>query len=151
MKKGFTLIETVIVLFVMCLAVGAVLFGTSGLLARNKIDEAQEQIVSLLKDARDKTLARDGGAAYGVHLQTTQAIFFRGPTYSAGAASNTAYVLPSDIQISSYALTGGGADVIFTALTGETRNDGTIRLQKVGSSTINRTIRIYASGTIKPE
>lgn len=146
-KRGFTLIEIVISLAILA-AVTLIVSGsftTSN--TRHALDKKTAIVLSLLEQARGQTLSAKNDSAYGVHFETTKAVLFTGPTYSSTASStNVVEPLGSMVQISTITLAGGGSDVLFQKLTGQTSQSGTIRLILTASSTQNKTITVSATG-----
>lgn len=147
-RKGFTLLEIVVVcaIFVGATIASAVFF--SRFFSNARLEQAGEAAVSLLRDARDQTLARQGGYSYGVHAATSTLTLFRAPIFAAGAFTNVVYVLPATVTASS-ALPGGAADVVFDPLTGRANPAGDIILQKAGSPPLQKTIHIYEAGFVE--
>jgi len=65
---------------------------------------------------------------WGVHLETTKAVLFKGTVYSALGSDNVVLDLPNSVTISSILLNGGGAEVIFQDKLGSTATDGNITM-----------------------
>lgn len=152
MKKGFTLLELLMVVSIL------VLLGTASLASfvnsRNIRDLTTfgQNVVSILKLAQSRALAGENNSQWGVRLESGRFILFQGVTY-AGAANTQIYVLPSHIQIWNIALAGGGQDVIFKKLTGRTDQSGIFELQaatdasKIFSVTVDASGKVYQTGT----
>lgn len=114
--------------------------------SRETLDKRTVIALSLLEQARNQTLSAKGALAYGVHFETTKAVLFTGPTYSALAGTNVVEPMSPLIQVSDISIVGGGSEVVFNRLTGETAQSGTITLSLVASSTQQKTITIYNTG-----
>lgn len=143
--KGFSFIEIIFVVLII-LVMGAVLVSPFVSFQRaTELNATTEQILSFLFEARSKTLASEGETIYGVHIETSRVVLFSGATFVDGTASNVVFTFPSGVQVSSLALNGGGSDVIFTRLTGETTQHGTITTRSVTDGR-TRTITIQQTG-----
>lgn len=135
-------------LAVMFMLVVVVVNGFSSFRRGQELGAASGNIVSLLNEARAKTLASEGASQYGIHFSSTQAVFFQGTVFSAGNPTNKPYNLPSLIEISAIALNQGGSDVVFQRLTGETNFYGAITLRSKGDDPKTKTVTIRQGGII---
>ncbi len=147
-KKGFSLIEIIIVIGILGLltAISVATFVTF----RNSqgLNKDTETVVEVLEQARTQTLSSQNGSAYGVHFGTSAVTLFAGGTYAAGAAGNQIFSLLSSDTILTITLTGAGSDVVFNRLTGETGQDGTIVLSSASAGR-TRTVTIYKTGVVE--
>lgn len=154
---GFTLLEIVISIGVMTLLIT---IGTISLMnSRNTKDlvSSAHGVVSVLRLAQSKSLAGEDASTWGVRFDQggSQYIIFRGPTW-AGSTSTQSHILPSSIEISSMGLFGGGQEVVFKKINGETDQFGTVTLRiKSSGDTITTVIdpsgQIHRSGsTLSP-
>lgn len=104
-------------------------------------------VVSLLNKARQNTLSSFNSTNYGVHFDGDKAVLFTGSVYSSNSVTNEPIVfnnrviipIPSGLNI------GGGGDVVFERLTGETIG-GTIKIQLTSNSTKHKIITIGKIG-----
>lgn len=145
LTKGFTLIELLMVMGVMGV-IGAIVF-TSFLKLRDTqaLSKDTETIVAVLREARNQTLSSKNASVYGVHFSATSTVFFVGSTYSAGAATNKTYPLNSGDNILTISLAGGGSDVVFQRLSGETSQNGTVVISSSKLS-YTKSVVIYKTG-----
>ncbi len=139
---------------IMVLAIGVVLIGiiTSSFVtlgATQGLSGNTESVASLIRQARAMTFSSAADLQYGVHLDTTQAVLFQGPSYSASNSSNVVVSLGSKVTISSVTLYGGGSNIIFNRLTGETGNYGTTTLALVASPSVQKLIVVSPTGTVE--
>ena len=81
-------------------------------------------------------------------MQIQQIIIFRGTTYDAGTSTNIVEQVLPLAEISSTSLNGGGNDIVFERLTGETDNYGTVFISIPGT-TVSSTITIYETGLVE--
>ncbi len=92
------------------------------------------------------TLASKNANQFGVHLESSQVTLFEGNTFVPGNSSNVVNLLNKRVNINSINLAGGGVDVIFQRLTGETVQSGTVTMALVASTTRTKTVTIYGTG-----
>lgn len=147
-RRGFTIVELIVVLSLIGVVFIVTMVAWSGLSTRALSEEIEQEIVSLIQLAREKTLSRQNGASYGVHFTSSTVTVFPGSTFADGATSNTAYALPANFEIGVTNLRGGGVDIFFLPFSGTTNQDGAVRLDHT-TSDITRTITIYASGYVE--
>lgn len=138
------IVGSAILAFIVAIALG----GLSGLRKTTVLDSAAENGISLLSEARAKTLSSEDQTVYGVHFETSQMVLFKGLIYSATDPGNKTTVLHSEVEISNIALNGGGSEVIFQRLTGDTIQYGTVTFRLKVDFAQNRTITIGQSGDI---
>ena len=151
MRGGYSLVELLIVLGILVLIGTLVFLGFDGFFGTSGLHQATEGVLSLMEQARGKTISREGGFAYGVHFDSNKATLFRAPTYIDGNVFNTVYDLNPGFHIAATTLNGGGTDVIFQIITGETLSDGTVAIEKVGDPSVKKVIKINATGIVEVE
>lgn len=140
MKKGYTLIELLIAIAVLTviLVISAATF--YNLTKKSDIDISRDNIISTLNTARNKTVASEGSAQYGVYFDITSSpdrYILRSTSFE------EIHDLLSTIEIS----IGGGSEVVFKRLDGSTDNYGSITIKHLTTNE-TRTIYIYSSGEI---
>ena len=148
---GFTLLEILIVIAIFALVA---VFGVSPLLLFKKTSDlngALETGVSFLLEARAKTLSSKNEARYGVHFDNGGTTFFTGAVFAEGAVGNEGAPLPFSVEIASISLQGGGNDVVFNRLTGETNAYGTVIFRLKSDTTKTKTLRVEKTGIISTE
>lgn len=143
--KGFTLIEILIAVSVVAiLGTMSIVSFRSSRNVRDMTTSAQNAL-SVIRLAQSKTLAGENDSAWGVHLESNQITLFEGDSY-ASAISTQDYPFPPSIEITSIALNGGGSDIIFKRITGQTDTDGTFVVDVIGSPDNSFSITIDTSG-----
>lgn len=150
-NKGMTLLELLIVIAIIIVLSVIVTPSLSKFKAERSLVNTAEDIVSVLNKARNDTIGSLGGNQYGVHLDTNKFTYFIAPTYINGTSTNIVTTLDDSITIPSSGginLNGGGSDIIFTRITGDTSNYGTIVLQLSSDATRQKTITINKTGVI---
>lgn len=106
-------------------------------------------IIAIINEARTSSLASKNALKYGVHLEEFQTVLFEGDTYINGAVSNKYQLFNQRVHKSSHSLGGGGDDIVFSRLTGETNNFGTINIALINDSMSSTTISINQSGVVQ--
>lgn len=113
------------------------------------LDTGALKVLTELRNARSLTLSSKHAQPWGVHIASSSVTLFQGGVYDAATTTNVVTALNSFVTISSTILAGGGSDVIFERLTGETAHFGTITLSLIASSTMKRTITVYETGVVE--
>lgn len=110
-----------------------------------------EDIVTLLNKARMDTLASKNSNSYGVHFEADRVVLFTGTVFNNDDANN--YIVDLDDAVSvktngGINISGGGNDILFIRLTGDTDQNGTIVVQLNSDNTQNKIITIKKTGII---
>lgn len=147
MKKGFTLVELLITIavLVVILVISAAVF--YNLTKKTDLDASRDNIISTLNTARNKTIASEEASQYGVYFDTTSSpnrYILRDTSF------DEIHDLPSAIEISNISFNGGGDEVVFKLLDGNTDNYGSITIKHLTTNE-TRTIYIYSSGEISTQ
>lgn len=147
-KKGFTLMELLVVM-----AIGIALFAISinvfsNLRNKESLDSVSALVVEVLRQAKHATIESKNSNQYGVYFNTSNIVLYIGPTYIPGSPTNEVYNFSSDVRLYSISINGGGNAVLFDRITGDTINNGTIVLRSETSST-TKSITIYKTGLIE--
>ncbi|MBI3019818.1 MAG: hypothetical protein HYY60_00620 [Parcubacteria group bacterium] len=149
--RGFTIFEIIIVIgiFIALAAAGA----TPLLFLKNKnaLVNAAERSVSLLSAARTQTLSSENAARYGVHFAPDRAVLFKGTSFNANDPENEQFFFGSAVENAMVSLNGGGTDVVFKRLTGETDGYGTITFRLKKDPTVTRIITVERTGVVSTE
>jgi prepilin-type N-terminal cleavage/methylation domain-containing protein len=138
---GFTLMEILGVVAVMTILMTIVLTSFTTLNKNQALDKTAKYVASIIEEARGNTLFSKNDAQYGIKFASSSVTLFKGATYSAGSSDNVVYELNPLVSISNISLSGGGSEMVFDRLTGNTTQTGTITLS-LNSST---TTRVYVS------
>ncbi|MBI2100754.1 MAG: type II secretion system protein [Candidatus Vogelbacteria bacterium] len=139
MKRGFTLLEFLIVVGIIALLTSLVLWPFANFRDEKLLDGAAEDILTFLNEARTRTLSSDGATAYGVYFESAKMTL---------VPDNKEVVWPNRLTISEIALTGGGATLMFKRLTGATAESGTVTVSLVSDNSRQRVIAVSAAGSI---
>lgn len=147
-SKGFSLPEILVGVAVMAIIATVIAMNVASFIQGQALNNAVDEVTALINDARTRTLSASGSNYYGVHLESTKATLFLGPTYSSGTATNKVYTLHSSIVLSSITLTGGGADVFFDPVNGDTNNYGTLIVKRSSTTAGQKTLTISKTGLV---
>ena len=145
-QKGFSLIEMVVVVAIGAVLVAVVVFSFSSFRNNKIIDVSADQILSVINEARVKTVSSEDYSRFGVRLEANRAVFFKGDTFTEPNPSNIQTTLSSLVEISDISLSGGGADIVFQKLTGKTSNYGSLRVRLRSDNNKYKTISVKSTG-----
>jgi prepilin-type N-terminal cleavage/methylation domain-containing protein len=149
-KSGFTLVETLMVVAITVIVATIAFFSFSGYGSMEAISKDQGRVVSVLEKARALTLDSYNSSVYGVHFAANTVTVFAGAAYSPADPANIVTNLSPKVYIKNVSLAGGGSDIIFNRLSGETNQPGTTTLALVSASTTTSTIVVYGTGLVQP-
>ena len=150
-NKGISIIEILIVISIIGILAAVIIPSLSKFRNEQALRNTTADIVSLLNKARNNTISSLSSSNYSVHFETTRFVYFTGSVFNNGAGTNSAFTLSTSVTIPAsggISLNGGGADVIFTRLTGETANYGTIIVRLASDDTKQKTITISKTGSV---
>lgn len=147
-KAGITLLEILIALGILAF-IGVITFNVfSNFRHTSALNSATEEGVSLLVEARSQTLSSQNAMQYGVHFESGRMVLFQGSSYVSGDPANQVVPLPAGVEISTISLGGGGSEVVFQRLTGQTSNFGTVTFRSTSDPTKTRIINIQQAGAV---
>lgn len=148
-KGGITLIEVIVIIFLVVI-VGAIVFtNLSSFKKEQVLRNTASDIVTFLNKAKQNTLSSVNSSSYGVHFDSNKMVLFTGSVYSSSDTNNEVVEFNSLVSIPAIGglNIGGGSDVIFERLTGDTVG-GTIKLQRNDDNTKYKIINISKTGLI---
>ena len=160
MRKGFTLIELVVV-FAIMIAMGAVVFANlAGRRSDTDLVSTTKQMGGLLREAQIDAATQKSGVvqgvsvAWGVHFANTTATpsfyaLFNGANYSSGTMVGY-YALPLTVAYTTSTLAAGATvDIIFSPITGFPSASTSIGLyMPKGNTAFSSTIFVASSGAV---
>jgi type II secretory pathway pseudopilin PulG len=147
-SRGFTIVEIVLALTILVLLSTVILASVRSYVREQALTGAVSSVAAVIADARNRTLSSRDALQYGVHIQDDAVTLFSGTTYSDGASGNEEILLDGNVTISDISLSGGGDDVLFERLTGDTNDAGTITLELLSDASRQKTIIIQSTGLI---
>ena len=146
-SRAFTLIEVLIVVALFAIISGIIAVSLARYTETQAIAGTAAAIASSLQDARSRTLSSRAASQYGVHLEDGSLTLFKGDAYAAGNPDNEVTSLDPRTTIT-LALNGGGSDIAFERLSGETGDYGTITIALATDATVAKTITIQQTGLL---
>lgn len=146
--SGLSLIEVVIGIVIVIILATIVAQKFSSFRQGQALSNSVDEVIAIINEARSRTLSGENGQPYGVHLQSDRAVLFAGTTYVANNSTNKAVVLDSAITISSISLQGGGSDVVFNQITGDTNQYGTLIVKQSSTTLGQKTLTITKPGIV---
>jgi prepilin-type N-terminal cleavage/methylation domain-containing protein len=147
-SRGFTMVEILTVVgIVVIIATVALPYGST-FLAQNRLQESTLNIVDALRRVQSRSMSGMGGEPWGVHFTSADITLFKGTSYSPGDDYNELIELPDISTISTISLNGGGDDLIFNRVIGDTSEWGTIVIDDANSDS-EATVTISGVGLIE--
>jgi len=150
-NKGLGLLETLFAIGIITLLLAFGFGPFDAIKERQMLNKAVEEIESLLQEAKTNTIASTGGVRYGVHFETSSVTLFSGSVYSPSASDNKTLIINNSVYISNISLSGGGSEIVFNRITGDTDNNGTIRVSVTENPSRSRLITVFPVGTFFTE
>jgi prepilin-type N-terminal cleavage/methylation domain-containing protein len=147
-KKGFSLAELLVVLGIATFLFSITLSFFVGFKNRETLEKDSSLVLEVLRQAKHSTINSKDSNQFGVHFDSNGVVYFVGPVYSALDSTNQIYNFSSDVTVFSTSLNGGGSDILFNKVTGDTNNNGMIILRSQIAST-TKSITIYKTGLIE--
>jgi prepilin-type N-terminal cleavage/methylation domain-containing protein len=148
-KKGFTALELLIVVGILGLVALITLASFYAYQKNNALEYAATRVVGLLEEARNSTMSSKNDIRYGVHFETTEAVLFEGNSYTAGATGNKSVTLGQGVTFSVINIAGGGSNIVFDRLTGQTSMFGTTTLSITTDVVKTIDIVVHKTGLIE--
>ncbi|MEO5635262.1 MAG: type II secretion system protein [Candidatus Paceibacterota bacterium] len=146
-KKGFTLIEVLIVIAIVGLLIAIVLPKFSKIRENQVFKGAILDTISSINKAKGETLSSISSSEYGVHFQSDKVIIFKGKVFSSGASDNETIIITSPASITNVTLggvSGTSGAIYFNRLTGAPSATGTIT---IATSNYSKIVTISATGS----
>jgi type II secretory pathway pseudopilin PulG len=144
--RGITALELLIAVTILVILASVIISAFSNFRKNSDLNGSAESAVSVLAEARSKTLSSQSGSQYGVHFEISKMVLFKGADYAASPEKKEIF-LPVNIEISDISV-GGGNEVIFKRLTGDTDQPGTITFRLKSDPEKTRVINILLTGSI---
>lgn len=154
-NRAFTLIELMIVIAITVLITSVSGAVYANLIQNTYLDTISEEIVANLRLAQMRSISNFHDQPWGIHFNDTSTpgesdsfILFQGSDYASRDNSwDIETELPPNITYTIVTLTGGGDDVVFDQLSGQTIQNGTIQITNTQTET--KTINVNQMGQIE--
>jgi prepilin-type N-terminal cleavage/methylation domain-containing protein len=144
--SGFTLIEIIIVIAILSILATVGMEVLPKVRHNADLNSVAEGVVSLLAEARAKTTSSEDGSQFGVYVQADRAVLFKGTTYATGTPENREFIFPKTAELSLFSFSGGGNQIIFKRLTGDTSEHGSLMFRNLSDITKTRRVTVISSG-----
>lgn len=139
-SRGFTFIEFLLVLGIFTLLITVSLPLAVDFYNNQQLNLQEQGIVQALRVAQLKAMSREFDSSFGLYINSTQYVLFKGDSYlSRDTSFDEVYDFPTNLQVS------GLSEVVFNKLTGTTSNTGITTLT-LGNKT--ETININEMGRV---
>ena len=142
-KRGFMLIELIIVLTIITILVSITVSSFSTVGESEALDTSVMSTISVLNEARSSAISSKDASDYGVRILNDKLISFK----DSFGTLNSETVISNLVTISTS--TGIGTDIIFKNVSGSTNASGTITITVLNDSSKNSLIKIYSTGVIE--
>jgi len=151
LNKGFTLAEILIVLAIISIVSAITYVAFSSLKNDQILKKEVKNLVSILEDSRSLTTSGKEASNYGVFFEilSNRIVSFKGDTYDPNSPTNKEYLLSPSVVILELNLSGGGSEVVFKRLKGETNQSGSVVLGLANATSTQESIAIYPTGTVQ--
>jgi prepilin-type N-terminal cleavage/methylation domain-containing protein len=93
--RGFTAVEMLVVIGVLGMLTAFIALSLGSFRNVTALRATTEDVWLTLRSARNATLASKDDSIYGVRIESTRAIQFRGTSYVAGATTNITTTFPT--------------------------------------------------------
>ncbi len=140
-QKGFSLVETLIVVGLLSIIAVSALGAVRGVRARAALNDGQTLIVRALEEARNRAVTGAGTSDHGVHIEPGKIETFEGSVYVPGSGVES--YLPAGVVTDQ-----ASAIVIFKRLVGQSSANVTIMLSNISGAT--STVAVTTDGAIVP-
>ena len=147
-RRGVTVIEVLIVLFIIGVLISLVLPEFSKIKENQVLKNGLGNILSSINKARGATLSSLNSSEYGVHFESDKVIIFKGKVFSAGVSDNETILITSPASITNVTLggvSGTSGDMYFNRLSGAPNTTGTLT---IGTNSYSKIITISATGAV---
>lgn len=139
-KKGFSIIELIVVVGVFSLIVGISFTSFKEIQKRNSLVLAEESVTQALRRAQTLAVSGSYDSEWGVFMEIGKVTVFQGNDYSARDESfDKVFSVANTVSFS------GVTEVWFSKLEGEAQSTGTITLNQDG---VNRVLTLNQQGVI---
>lgn len=149
LKNGFSLLEIIFVLSIMMLLFVGGTKAFTEMKNKRQLDDSVNRVENLLKEAKSMTTSAVGLYRYGVHFDADKATLFTGDDYLPESVDNKVLDLNNIAFISEISLNGGGQEIIFNKLTGETDQSGSLKVTLHSDSSKFRVISVSPLGVVE--
>lgn len=113
------------------------------------LSKDQVGLISFLEEARSAAVSSKNNSKWSVLIEESKATMFSGETYIENNSANKVFLLNQSVFVSNINLSGGGNQITFSRLYGETSQSGTIILSSRNDENASTSISVLPSGVIQ--
>jgi prepilin-type N-terminal cleavage/methylation domain-containing protein len=152
-RRGFTLIEVIIVLAIVVVVGLFIVFNLFGGDKQEDLNSTVSQIVASLRQAQSQAMAQSQNAVWGVHFMNATSTgsyyaLFSGSSYASGTVQGR-YPLPPTVgYVTSTLSSGSFLDITFSGITGAPSASTSIGLYLIPYPTIQEYIYVNGIGQV---
>lgn len=147
-NKGFTAIELIISIAVVTTLAALIISAFRGFRDAQVLNGSAEGTANLISEAHSNTLGSKKSLQHGIHIEMNRLVIFEGTVFSESNPANRELKISSQVEISVISLNGGGSDIVFQKLTGETSQYGMITLRLKGNPSKIKTVTVSQAGAV---
>lgn len=150
-NKGITILEILMIIAIIVILIAVIVPNLANFRNERTLNNTTSDIISLLNEARNNTISSYNSNSYSVHFESSRVVYFTGSVFDNNDSTNESVNLDSSVTIPASGginLNGGGSDVNFARLTGDTNNYGTIIVRLTSDATKQKIITISKTGSI---
>lgn len=150
MKKGFTLLEILIIVGIVAILAALAIPALHDFQLTSDLENSSQELINTLRLAQQKTIASEGASSWGVYFTTSvlphQYVLFKGDSYlSRDASKDEIHKISGAVLISEINL-GGGSEAVFNQISGTSLSQGSVVLALKVDSSKTKTVYIESSG-----
>ncbi|MFC1757008.1 Tfp pilus assembly protein FimT/FimU [Patescibacteria group bacterium] len=150
-NKGFSVVELLIGIAVVLVLFGVISSAFLRFRDTQALNSTSEQIISLLDESRLKTISSKNSSQHGVRFESDKIIRFEGEVFLESDSSNEELIISESVEIVNITLIGGGDDLVFQKLSGNTNQSGSLTIRSKKDNTKTKIINIEPSGAVSVE
>ncbi|MDP2930802.1 MAG: hypothetical protein Q8N56_04370 [bacterium] len=152
-EKGFTLLELSVVVGIIILLTVLVTPSLNYFRANSALNDASEEIISVLSLAKNKAVSSEGPSRWGVYFDFASPqkyILFKGSSFvSRDQSADVVHNLPPSVEFSAIDLYGGATETVFSRINGATQQFGSLSLWIKNNHTKTAGIYIDSMGIVQ--
>ncbi len=146
-KKGYTLVEVLIVIFIISILMMAAIVNYRSFQRGLELTSSTNDVIAALQLAQERTLSSKNDDQYGVHFETDFYAIFKGSDWNASDPDNEVVYFPSNVEYTD-AWEGTTTTILFNRITGTTSSTNDVILRLSDDHDQSRTIKVLASGRV---
>lgn len=151
MRRGFTIVELLIVMGIIVLVGLGITVNLAGRKSTVELTLTTQRIAALLRQAQSRSMSQVSSTSWSIHLDNGSTPFYAlyaGGTYSTGS-QDSRFALPTTLRFATTSVAQGNtADVFFAQLSGGASGSTSITLYMLNNSNSSSTISIDPSGSV---